>query len=183
MKQLITDKWRPKSWTKTALKKDGYTNEQRIRLGEAFIKNKKGQELTNPGQAYIEFFRKSETPRDAKAKPDNSKELIKTRAQDLKNKAEDGAERAQEAKQQEGIMTQKQAIKAFNDLRNNSRQENEMLSKKDREEVLKSIENMSDEEKEDFNKRVREAFNKPIQKTNKPKLCMCCYCRNKRCFG
>jgi len=96
VKQLITEDWRPKSWTKAALKRDGYTDEQRVRLGEAFIKNKKGQEITNPGKAYIEFFRNSETPRNPPPKkPDNALKAILAKQT---NKSKDGPQRAKEAK-------------------------------------------------------------------------------------
>lgn len=46
-------------------------------------------------------------------KPDDSKEIIKKRKKDLENQSKDGAKKAQQAQQQDNILTQDEAIKEY----------------------------------------------------------------------
>jgi len=116
MKELIHANWRPSTKTINTLKAGKWSDEQRKRNLIIFIERNFNQEIEDASTKYIKMVR-FETPRDAKAKPDNAKELIKARADDLENKSEDGAERAQEAQQQEGILTKEQAIFEYDSRR------------------------------------------------------------------
>jgi len=118
MKELIHASWRPSTKTINALKAGGWSDEQRKRILIAFIQDERywNKEIEGASTLYNTWVR-FETPRDAKAKPDNAKELIKARAKDLENKSEDGAERAQEAQHQEGIMTKQDAIAWYDSRR------------------------------------------------------------------
>ncbi len=113
----ITFTWRPCQRTSSALLKAGYSQDQLNTIGKTFIERYHGQILDDAGNRFSKMVRSSGSGHNIKAKPDNAKEIIKTRAADLANKADDGAERAQEAKQQEGILTQEEAIAWYNGRR------------------------------------------------------------------
>jgi len=95
----ITLSWRPKDVTTKPLLKSGFSQGQLDEVGKIFVHRFNGQNLDNAGTVYSKMVRDSGSGHNVKAKPDTAKELIKTRAADLENKAEDGAERAQEAKE------------------------------------------------------------------------------------
>lgn len=86
-----------------------YPKPQLRKLLKLFRINFKGREYKDIDAKFKEVVLK-EQAQAMPDKPDNSKDIIKTRAVDLKNKSNDGAIRAQEAKQQEGIMTKQEAI-------------------------------------------------------------------------
>ena len=109
----ITLQWRPKDITTKPLLKAGYSQDQLDEVGKIFVHRYNGQNI-DAGNKYSKMVRDSGSGHNVKAKPDNSKEIISTRNTDLENKSKDGVERAQEAKGQDGIMTQAEAI-AFYD--------------------------------------------------------------------
>lgn len=113
MRELITLNWRAHNKTISSLKAAGWSDEQRKRKLLLFIERFINQEIENASSRYSTWVRE-ETPRDAKPPSNAAKELISNRAKDLKNKSSDGAQRAQEAKQQDGAMTQDEAITWYN---------------------------------------------------------------------
>ncbi len=116
MKELITPNWRASNKTISTLKAAGWSDEQRKRKLLLFIERYGGKEISGASSKYNAWV-KEETPRDAPQKPDDTKEIIDTKATDLKNKSKDGKQRAREAKQQAGVLTQEQAINEYQRLR------------------------------------------------------------------
>ena len=97
MQETITLSWRPHSKTSDTLKSEkyGYSPEQLMRLGEIFVKRFNGQELSSASSEFFNFVKSSERGQNIKAKPDNALQEIEEKRS---HKADDSAERAQEAK-------------------------------------------------------------------------------------
>lgn len=93
-----------------------YPKTQLRKLLKLFRTNFEGREYKDIDAKFKEVVLK-EQAQAVPEKPNNSKDIIKERATDLENKSEDGAERAQEAKQQEGILTKEQAIFEYDSRR------------------------------------------------------------------
>ena len=106
----ITFTWRPCQRTSSALLKAGYSQDQLNTIGKTFIERYHGQILDDAGNRFSKMVRSSGSGHNIKAKPDTAKKIIETRAADLENKAEDGAERAQEAKENNDSDDMKRAM-------------------------------------------------------------------------
>lgn len=106
----------PKDATIECLKKNNFTREHIWKVVKQFRVSFRGKEYKDIEQKFKDVMSK-EFATDAPAKPDNSKEIISTRNTDLENKSKDGADRAQEAKGQEGILTKEQAIFEYDSRR------------------------------------------------------------------
>ncbi len=111
----ITLTWRPKDVTTEPLLKDGFSQDQLDDIGKVFVHRYNGQTLANAGSMYSKMVRDSGSGHDVKQRPNDTKEIIDTKTTDLKNKSKDGAERAQEAKQQAGVMTQSEVESYYNE--------------------------------------------------------------------
>lgn len=97
-----------------------YPKTQLRKILKLFRTNFRGQEFKDVDAKFKKVVL-LEQAQNKPLKPDDTQEIIKKRKKDLENQSKDGAKKAQAAQQQAGVMTQKQAIQAFNDLRNNSR--------------------------------------------------------------
>ena len=95
----ITNQWRPAHRTSKALLNAGFSQKQLDTIGKIFVERFRGQSLVDAGSRFTKMVRDSGNAHNLKAKPDTAKDIIKKRAKALENKSEDGAERAQEAKQ------------------------------------------------------------------------------------
>lgn len=105
--ETITPMWRPASKSSNALLKAGYSQKQLNDIGKAFVIRFKSKQLENASTEFSKMVRKSGSGHDIKPKEDTALEDI----QEVKaHKSDDGIERAQEAQQQEGVMSKAEAI-------------------------------------------------------------------------
>lgn len=106
MSQLITFTWRMSPKTFKAARRRGYSDAKQKKVCTAFIERHLGKDLEHASSDYYKMLCK-EAADNIKPKDDGALGLI----QDAKShKSEDGIERAQEAKTQEGVMTKAEAI-------------------------------------------------------------------------
>lgn len=114
MKQLITPNWRAHKRTIKGLVDGGWSDEQRKRKLIMFINEHGGKEIERASSLYNSWVRE-ETPR-AKKEKETGNALREVLAKQT-NKSEDGEQRAQEAKQQDGAMNKQEAINWYNSNR------------------------------------------------------------------
>jgi len=91
-----------------------YPKTQLRKILKLFRTNFRGQEFKDVDAKFKKVVL-LEQAQNKPLKPDDTQEIIKKRKKDLENQSKDGAKKAQAAQQQAGVMTQKQAIQAFND--------------------------------------------------------------------
>jgi len=103
----ITPAWRPKEITSKALLNAGFSQDQLDTIGKIFVERYDGQNIANAGSMFSKMVRDSGNGHDIKQSPDNAVKKILAKQAD---KSKDGEKRAQEAKQQEGILTKQEAI-------------------------------------------------------------------------
>ena len=114
MMETINLSWRPATKSSNALKAAGYSQEQLNSIGKSFIERFHGQDLSDASSKFTKMVRSSGSGHNVKAKPNAAKTIMKKRADDIANKSEDGEERAKEVKQNEGAMSQADAISWYN---------------------------------------------------------------------
>lgn len=110
MKELITPNWRASTKTINTLIDGGWSDEQRRRMLIKFIDEHGGKQIEGASSLYNDWVR-FETPRAKKEKETGKalKEILKQKSHGSK----DGTKKAQEAKQQDNILTQDEAIKQY----------------------------------------------------------------------
>lgn len=106
---IVDDEFLPTQATAEYLYKKHFTRKHIWKVVEKFRISFAGQEFQNIQEKFKSVMKK-EFATNAPVKPNNSKEIIEKREKDFKNKSTDGAQRAQEAKQQEGILTQEEVL-------------------------------------------------------------------------
>lgn len=93
----ITFTWRPCKRTSSALLKAGYSQDQLNKVGKTFIERYAGQILDDAGNRFSKMVRSSGSGHNVKPKADNG--ALKKILAKQEDKADNGEERAQEAKQ------------------------------------------------------------------------------------
>lgn len=113
MSEMISFNWRMSKKTFAAGRKRGYSDAKQKKICNVFIERHLGKEIEKASSEYYKMLCK-EPADNIKPKDDGALGLI----QDAKaHKSEDGIERAQEAKAQEGVMTKAEAIAWYDSQR------------------------------------------------------------------
>lgn len=104
---MISFNWRPHKKSSNALLRIGYSQEQINKTGKIFIERFLGQQIDNASTKFTNMVRSSGSAHNIKPKEDDTLEKIQ---ESKAHKAENGAELAQEVKDQENVMTKQEAI-------------------------------------------------------------------------
>ena len=97
--ETINSTWRPHKKSSNALIKMGYSQEQLNDIGKLFIERYWNKQVNDASSTFTGMVRSSGAGHNVKVPKSAFKEILKNKQEAEQNRAENGVERAQEAKE------------------------------------------------------------------------------------
>jgi hypothetical protein len=112
--ETINQNWRPHKKSSNALLANGYSQKQLNDTGKLFIERYFNQQLHDASTRFTNMVRSSGSGHNVKAPKSGYSEVMKKREIAERDRSKRSEERAQEVIQDEGVMTQAEAIAWYN---------------------------------------------------------------------